>query len=366
MKIPFVDINRQNREIKEALNKAFNNVLDSNWYVLGKNVEEFEKMYAEYSGTNYCIGTGNCLESLHLSLKALGIKAGDEVIVPSNTYIATWLAVTYVGATIVPVEPDEYYNISVDNVRKSITKKTKAIMAVNLFGLPCKYDELVELAKEYDLYIVEDNAQSQGASYKGVKTGAWGHINSTSFYPMKNLGAYGDGGAITTNSLDLEQKIRSLRNYGSVQKYVNEEIGYNSRLDELQAAFLKIKLEKLDAWNADRRRIAEIYSNELANTGDIVCPGTYKEAEHVFHVYVVRTNKRDELQSYLASKNIGTLIHYPIPPYLQKAYKDLGYQKGDFPIAELFANTMLSLPIFPGMKNEEIEYVVNTIKEFYK
>jgi len=365
MKVPFVALDRQTSIIRTELNDVFNKVLDSNWFVLGSEVDKFERNYATFSSVEYCVGTGNCLESLHFALKVLKVGQGDEVIVPSNTYIATWLAISYVGATIVPVEPDEYYNISVDEVAKKITSKTKAIMAVNLYGLPCKYDKLMILANSKNIFVIEDNAQSQGASYKGVKTGAWGHVNATSFYPMKNLGAYGDGGAITTNSFKFYDRIRALRNYGSREKYINNEVGYNSRLDELQAAFLNVKIPILNEWNKQRRQIANIYNAELQGVGDVKCPLVYEEAEHVYHIYAIRTNKRDMLQKYLSNNEIGTMIHYPIPPHLQKAYKHLGYKKEAFPLAELYADTILSLPIFPGMRDDEIMFVINMIKKFY-
>ena len=366
MKVPFLSMDFQNSQVRQDLKTAFEKVLDSNWYILGGNVAEFEKEYAAYSGVKHCVGLANGLEALHLALKAVGIKEGDEVIVPSNTYIATWLSVSYLKAKIVPVEPDECYNIDADAIAEKITKKTKAIMPVNLYGLPCRFDVIMKIAGEHNLFVIEDNAQAQGALFGGKKTGSFGHVNATSFYPMKNLGAYGDAGAVTTDNSEIAEKVKMLRNYGSVVKYYNEEIGYNSRLDELQAAFLSIKLRYLDSWNQMRRTNAALYSKELAGIGDIQVPGKYPESEPVNHVYIIRTEKRELLQKHLNDNGIGTLIHYPVPPHLQKAYNSLGFKKGDFPIAEKYAETMLSIPLFPGMTEDQVLYVTETIRKFYK
>ncbi len=353
--------------IKAEMHEAFKRVYDSNWFVLGKEVEQFEDAYARFNQVKHTVGLSNGLDALHLALKACGVGVGDEVIVPSNTYIATVLAVSYVGATPVFVEPNiETYNIDPKRIEAVITSKTKAIMPVHLYGQACEMDALMALAKKYQLFVIEDNAQSQGASFNGKLTGSWGDINGTSFYPGKNLGALGDAGAITTNSDKLSQNVRILRNYGSQKKYYNEVIGHNMRLDELQAAFLSVKLAKLNEWTAQRQQIALWYDNALKDVDGIVLPKVAEGATHVYHLYVIRTNKRDELQKYLDDKGVGALIHYPIPPHLQEAYKGLGYRKGDFPAAEEIAETALSLPLWPGMTFEDVVQVSNIISNFFR
>ncbi len=351
--------------IKVEMQEAFNRVYESNWFVLGKEVEQFENDYAAFNQVKHTVGLSNGLDALHLALKACSIGVGDEVIVPSNTYIATVLAVSYVGATPVLVEPNkETYNIDPNRIEAAITSKTKAIIPVHLYGQACEMTAIMALAKKYQLIVIEDNAQSQGASFDGKLTGSWGDLNATSFYPGKNLGALGDAGAVTTNSDDLAQKVRVLRNYGSKKKYYNEFIGHNMRMDELQAALLSVKLLKLNEWTSQRQQIAAWYHDALKDLEGIILPSVSVGATHVFHLYVIRTNKRDELQKYLNDKGIGTLIHYPIPPHLQEAYKDLGHKKGDFPIAEEIANKALSLPLWPGITHEEIVLVSNTISAF--
>lgn len=362
MRVPFLNFDGMHKPLRNEMVKAFETFYDSNWFVLGERVKQFEQEYAQFNQTKYAIGIGNGLDALHIALKALNIGAGDEVIVPSNTYIATALAVTYTGATPIFVEPKlDTYNINPNLIEAAITPKTKAIMPVHLYGQACEMEAIMDIVKKHNLFVVEDNAQSQGATHKNKLTGNWGDINGTSFYPGKNLGALGDAGAITTNSDELARKVLSLRNYGSEKKYFNEVIGYNTRLDECQAAFLSIKLMQLSKWNIQRNEIASWYNEKLQNIEGLVLPTIAKDSTHVYHLYVIRTNKRDTLQKYLAEHQIGTLIHYPIPPHLQAAYNFLGYKKGDFPIAEEIASTCLSLPIWPGMNEEMVDAVCKTI-----
>ncbi len=353
--------------LKEEMMEAFSQFYDRSWFVLGDAVKEFEQAYANFNQVDYAVGISNGLDALHIALKALGIEAGDEVIVPSNTYIATALACSYVGAIPVFVEPNiETYNIDVTKIEAAITAKTKAIMPVHLYGQCCEMESIMRIAEKHNLFVIEDNAQSQGASFNGKLTGTWGNINGTSFYPGKNLGALGDAGAITTNDKALAQKAAVLRNYGSAKKYYNDVIGYNMRLDELQASFLSIKLKHLSQWTTQRQEIAGWYNEGLKDVNEIILPVTAKDASHVYHLYVIRTSQREALQNRLLENGIGTLIHYPIPPHLQGAYKNLGYQKGDFPIAEEIADTCLSLPLWPGMLKGEVEEVTNKISSFFK
>jgi dTDP-4-amino-4,6-dideoxygalactose transaminase len=335
--------------------------------VLGENVKQFEVEYANFNQANFAVGISNGLDALHIALKTLNIGKGDEVIVPSNTYIATALAVSYVGATPIFVEPNiETYNIDPNKIEAAINSKTKAIMPVHLYGQACEMEAIKAIADKHKLYIIEDNAQSQGASYNNRFTGTWGDINGTSFYPGKNLGALGDAGAITTNNKELAQKAMVLRNYGSQKKYYNEVIGYNMRLDECQAGFLSVKLKHLNNWTQKRKEIANWYIEELSDVNQIILPKTASNASHVYHLFVIRTNLRDDLQKHLNESEIGTLIHYPIPPHLQLAYAYLGHQKGDFPIAEEIADTCLSLPMWPGMKEEEVAFIADKVKLFFK
>jgi len=366
MKVPFVSFSEVNKQIKPEITNAFEAFFDNAWYVLGEKVKTFEKEYAEYNNVSNCIGVSNGLDALHIALRALGIGEGDEVIVPSNTYIATVLAISYVCATPVFVEPDiNTYNIDPNKIEAAITTRTKAIMPVHLYGQACEMDAIMTIAEKYKLYVIEDNAQSQGAYYNGKITGSFGDINGTSFYPGKNLGALGDAGAVTTNNEALARKASMLRNYGSEKKYYNEAIGYNMRLDECQAAFLSVKLKYLSEWTQQRQTIAEWYDEELQNIDNIILPVTAKGATHVFHLYVIRTEKRDALQKHLSDNGIGTLIHYPIPPHLQEAYIKLGLKKGDFPIAEEIANSCLSLPMWPGLSREGVNLVATTINSFF-
>ncbi len=364
--IPFLSFEKMHAQIKREMLHAFEKVYDSYWYILGKEVETFEKQYAQYSHVQYCVGVGNGLDAIIIALKTLNIGKGDSVLVPSNTYIATWLAVSYVGAEIIPVEPDEKtYNIQPENIEAAIKENTKAIIPVHLYGQICEMDKIMQIAQKYNLFVIEDNAQAQGSFFKGKISGSWGHINATSFYPGKNLGALGDAGAITTNDAVLYQKAKTIRNYGSQKKYYNEVKGINSRLDEMQAAFLQVKLKYLDEWNKERQQIAQWYFETLNDEKNIILPYIHPDATSNFHLFVIRTKKRNELQEYLHKNNIGTLIHYPVPPHLQEAYKDLNYKKGDFPIAEEIADTCLSLPMYPGLEKKDIEYIASKIKNFF-
>jgi dTDP-4-amino-4,6-dideoxygalactose transaminase len=366
MNIPFLSFEAVNKQIKSEILQSFEEFFDSNWYILGERVATFEKEYATFNQTNYAVGLSNGLDALHIALRTLGIGEGDEVIVPSNTYIATALAVSYVGATPVFVEPRlDTYNLDPLKIEASITNKTKAIMPVHLYGQACEMEAIMAIAKKYNLFVIEDNAQAQGASYKNRLTGSWGNINGTSFYPGKNLGALGDAGAVTTNDIVLGEKAKILRNYGSEKKYHNETIGYNMRLDECQAGFLSVKLNYLNEWTKQRQEIASWYDEALKGIDGLILPQMANHASHVYHLYVIRTKKREALQSHLNQNEIGTLIHYPIPPHLQKAYEYLGFKKGDFPIAEEIADTALSLPLWPGMSKDQIDIVAENIENFY-
>jgi len=364
--IPFLNYYNLNKNYLSEFKNVLENLINDSWYILGKNVTDFEKQYSEFNEIKYTIGVANGLDALVLCLKSLNIGEGDEVIVPSNTYIATWLAVTLVGAKIVPIEPKfDTCNINPDLIESKITHKTKAILPVNLYGQACELDKIQQIANKYNLFIIEDNAQAQGAMCNNKLTGSYGIINATSFYPGKNLGALGDAGAITTNDNNLFEKIKMLRNYGSQIKYVNEVIGHNSRLDELQAAFLNIKLKKLKEHNNLRNINALIYNDNLENVGDLILPQNTNNCTSVYHIYQIRTKYRSQLQDYLSNENINTMIHYPIPPHLQKAYEYLGFKSGDFPISELIANTTLSLPMDPFLTKSEILIVCDSIKSFF-
>lgn len=364
--IPFLSFDAVVLQTKTEILQRFEQFLDSKYYVLGKEVENFEKNYAKLNQTNFCVGLANGLDALFLSLRALNIGQGDEVIVPSNTYIATVLAISYVGASPVFVEPNPLtFNLDPQKLAAALTPKTKAIMPVHLYGQACEMDKIMDFANRNSLFVIEDNAQSHLATYNGKLTGSFGQINGTSFYPSKNLGALGDAGAITTNDENLALKIKTLRNYGSQKRYYNEVIGVNSRLDEVQAGILDVKLKYLQVWTAERQLLASYYHEFLAGVGDLFLPFTAKNATHVYHLFVVQTNFRDQLQKYLTEKQIGTLIHYPIPPHLQEAYQHLGYKKGDFPIAEKLANTCLSLPLYVGLTKDQVFEVCQEIKAFF-
>jgi dTDP-4-amino-4,6-dideoxygalactose transaminase len=365
MNIPFLNFEPMHNPIREEMKAAFELVYNSYWYVQGSQLESFENAFARYNRTEYAVGVANGLDALYLSLKALGIKAGDEVIVPSNTYIASVLAVSYLGAKPVFVEPRiTTYNINPESIEIAITPKTRAIIPVHLYGQACEMDEIMTIAKKHNLFVVEDNAQAHGSEYNGKRTGSFGHANGTSFYPGKNLGALGDAGAVTTNDPDLASKIKTLRNYGSSKKYYNDVIGHNMRLDELQAAFLDVKLKYLEYWTAQRQQIASWYNEALKGIDRIILPEIASNTAHVYHLYVIRTQKRDTLQNYLSSNGIGTLIHYPVPPHLQEAYSSLGHKPNDFPIAEELASTCLSLPMWPGMEIDQVNFVTEKIIQF--
>jgi len=366
MNVPFYRFEGMHGPIRQQLHDAACQVIDSGSYILGEHVKEFEKEFAAYCGSQYAIGVGNGLEALHMALRVFGVGPGDEVIVPSNTYIATVLAVTYTGATPVLAEPrEDTCNLDPEAFRSCITPRTKVVIPVHLYGQPCDMESIMAIAQAHGIRVIEDNAQSQGATWNGKRTGSWGDLNATSLYPGKNIGALGDGGAMTTDSPELDRSARMWRNYGSETKYYNDVAGYNSRLDELQAAMLRIKLRELDAWNQERRRLAHAYSAALQGVGDLTLPFEAAEATSVFHLYVLRTAQRDALQAYLTESGIGTLIHYPIPPHQQKAYAGQGWKAGQFPIAERMAATCLSLPLFPGLRGEEQEKVIERIKAFF-
>ena len=358
MSVPFLDLKAAYLELQTGIDVAVKRVLDSGWYILGEEVDAFEQEYAAYCEARHCVGVANGLDALHLALLALGVGPGDEVIVPSNTYIATWLAVSRCGATPIPVEPDAAtYNIDPARIEAAITSRTKVVLPVHLYGQPAGMDPILAIARKHGLKVLEDGAQAHGARYKGKRLGAHGDVVAWSFYPGKNLGAFGDGGAITTNDLELAAKIRVLRNYGSREKYVNEVRGFNSRLDPIQAAVLRVKLTVLDAWNARRAEIARRYQSGLENHG-LTLPFVPEWAEPAWHLYVVQHQQRDSLQKKLNEAGITTLIHYPIPPHLQQAYVASGYSKANFPIAEQMANQLLSLPIGPHLDEASVSAVI--------
>jgi len=362
--IPFLDLRAAYLELKDEFDEAVARVLSSGWYLLGPEIEAFEREFAAFTGVRHCIGVGNGLDALHLSLRAMGIGPGDEVIVPGNTYIATWLAVTYAGATPVPVEPDpRSFNLAADKIESAITKRTRAVIPVHLYGQPADMDPVSEIARQYGLWILEDAAQSHGACYRGRRTGALGDAAGWSFYPAKNLGALGDGGAVTTNDDDLAQRVRRLRNYGSRVKYVHEDQGFNSRLDEIQAAILRVKLRFLDAWNDRRRQIAAQYLRELKDTS-LTLPFVPDWAEPVWHLFVVRSRERDSLQQYLQQAGIGVSIHYPLPPHLQAAYRGLGLGEGSLPLSEMISREVLSLPIGPHLTEAQVSTVIRAIRGY--
>jgi dTDP-4-amino-4,6-dideoxygalactose transaminase len=352
-------------QIRFEMQSVFLEVYDSYWYVMGEKLENFEMAYALFNKTKHCVGVSNGLDALILALEALNIGKGDEVIVPSNTYIASVIAITSVGATPIFVEPRmETFNINPELIEEKITKRTKVIMPVHLYGQACEMDQIMKIAKAFNLFVVEDNAQAHGSSYNSKRTGCFGHANGVSFYPGKNLGALGDAGAVTTNNEEIAEKIKALRNYGSHKKYHNEYVGLNRRLDELQAAFLGVKLNYLEEWTNQRKAIAQQYNQNLIDCSHLILPEVAPKADHVYHLYVVRTQKRDQLQAYLNKSGIGTLIHYPIPPHLQKAYKYLGYNVGDFPIAEELAKTVISLPLWIGLENDQVDLVSKLISDY--
>lgn len=364
MNVPFVSFRPMERELDADLRAAFERVYQRSWYIEGEEDQAFEQAFARYCGTAHCVGCGNGLDALMLALKALGVGTGDEVIIPSNTFIATALAVTYTGAVPVFVEPDiRTYNIDPARIEAAITSRTKAVIPVHLYGQPADMDPIMAIAKKHGLYVVEDCAQAHGASYKGKLIGTFGDAAGFSFYPGKNLGALGDAGAAITDSPELAASIRALGNYGSDYKYHHIYQGNNSRLDELQAAFMAAKLPHLDRMNQERRRIAGRYLAEIDNPL-LTLPYVLPETAPVWHIFAVRCGRRDELAEYLAESGIGTNKHYPIPMHLQGAYAGLGLSKGSLPIAEEISATQLSLPMYYGMTEDEISYVVEKLNAF--
>lgn len=361
MKVPFLELSSSYKELQPEIEDAVLQSLRSGWYVGGADVETFENDYATFTQSKFCVGVANGLDALQLALIALGVEPGDEVIVPSNTFIATWLAVSDCGAIPVPVEPDALTcNIDCNLIESAITERTKVIIPVHLYGQPADMDAVLAIACRYGLLVLEDAAQAQGSCYKGRPIGAHGDIVAWSFYPGKNLGAVGDAGAITTNDAALADKVRVLRNYGSRQRYVNEVQGYNSRLDPVQASVLKVKLNYLREWNSRRAQIANRYTEAFSGTR-LVLPFVPAWADPVWHLYCVRHSRRDELRQALADRGVETLVHYPIPPHLQAAYASLGHKAGEFPIAESMADSLISLPIGPAMTEEQIQHVISSV-----
>ena len=362
MKIPFASFDVMHKEIESEILEKFKEVYKKNWYIKGTEVFEFEKEFAKYCGRSYCVGTGNGLDAIYLALRALGIGAGDEVLVPSNTYIATALAVTYTGAKPILVEPDlNTYNMSLNGLEEAINEKTKAIIPVHLYGQAAEMDVVLKVAEKYGLYVVEDCAQAHGATYKGKKVGTFGNIGCFSFYPGKNLGALGDAGAVVTNDKNLVEKVRMLGNYGSIEKYKHKYLGNNSRLDELQAAFLRIKLKHLDSYNIARRRVAQRYLKEIYNP-QIILPIVVENRTHVWHIFAIRCEQRDRFKEYLEQEGIMTVCHYPIPIYQQEAYQNI--ITGEYPISQLISKQEISLPMYYGMTDEEINYVIKKVNDF--
>jgi dTDP-4-amino-4,6-dideoxygalactose transaminase len=359
-----LDVGAANAECQSAIDGAIRRVLASGWFILGDEVAEFERAWAAYAGARYCVGVACGLDALHLALLAAGIGNGSEVIVPSNTYIATWLAVSHAGATPVPVEPDAAtYNVDPSRIEMAITSRTRAILPTHLYGQPADMDRINEIASHAVLRVVEDAAQAQGARYQGRPVGALSDATAWSFYPTKNLGALGDGGAVTTNNAEIADQVRRLRNYGSTSKYVNDVLGYNSRLDELQAAVLSVKLQVLDEWNERRRSIARRYLDAFASTR-LQLPTVPDWATPVWHLFVVRSPQRAELRAHLAAHGVEASLHYPIPPHLQGAYHHLGIARGSLPISESIHDEVLSLPIGPHLTTDQVDRVIEAVLSF--
>jgi dTDP-4-amino-4,6-dideoxygalactose transaminase len=364
--VPFLSLAPQHVIVHNAISEALKKGFEKNWYILGEEVKKFETEYAQFTKVRHCIGVGNGYDALSISLRACNVGAGDEVIVPAHTYVATWLAVSNCGAAIVPVEPDPATMlIDVGRIEENITQKTKVILPVHLYGHPCEMTKIQEIAARHSLAIIEDNAQAHGAKWNEKMTGSFGAINGTSFYPTKNLGALGDGGAVTTDSDSIADFVRQYRNYGFERKNYCEVAGINSRLDELQASVLGIKLKYLDQWNHERRDLAHQYIKRLRGVGDIQLPVAHNEALPVYHLFVIRSAKRDKLKAYLDAGQIETMIHYPLPPHLQKPYTSLNLKARNLQITEEIANTSLSLPLWPGMHVSQMEYVCDRIAAFF-
>lgn len=365
MKVPFLDLKAPHIELRSDLDEAYSRVLNSGWFILGEETERFESEFAAFCGVRHCIGVGNGLDALHLALIAHGLQPGDEVIVPSNTYIATWLAISYAGGRPVPVEPDPVsYNLDPTRLEAAVTRRTRAIMPVHLYGRMADMRGINAVAEKHGLVVIEDCAQAHAAAQNGKSAGAWGSSAAWSFYPGKNLGALGDAGAVTTNDAKVADRVRLLRNYGSRIKYHNEVKGFNSRLDPLQCAFLSAKLPALSRWNVHRAAVAKRYSDAFRNLDGLIPPDHGADGEHAWHLYVVQHDRRDDLQKFLADHGVGTLIHYPVPPHLSQAYREAGFQVGSLPLAESLASRVLSLPIGPHLKDEEVDYVIDRVLAF--
>lgn len=367
MKIPFVDLGRQLRSIEDEVNRAIKRVLSSTRFILNREVSSFEREFAYFCQTKYAVGLNSGTDALYLALWAIGVGPGDEVITVPNSYISTTIVIHLLGAKPVFVEINrDSYNIDSEKIEKKINKRTKAILLVHLYGQPAEMGKIMRLAKKHGLFVIEDACQAHGAEYKGKKVGGIGDIGCFSFYPGKNLGAYGDGGAVVTNSKTLAEKLRLLRNYGQKTKYYHDVIGINSRLDEIQAAVLRVKLKRLGKWVEARRRNAQLYKKELEGVSQIILPKESDEVRHAYHIFAIRTSRRDALHGYLDSRGIATVLHYPKPIHLQRAYKFLGYGLGSFPITEECARTEISLPMFPELTVKEIRYISDEIKKFFK
>ena len=365
MTVPFASFRPMHDELRQQLEQAYNKVMDSSYFILGKECKAFEEEFAAYCDAKYCVGVANGLDALFLILKAMDIGEGDEVIVPSNTFIATALAVSYTGATPVFVEPElKSYNMDPARLEAAITDQTKAVIAVHLQGRPADMDRILQIAGKYGLKVMEDAAQAHGVRYKGKRVGTFGDAAGFSFYPGKNLGALGDGGAVVTNNRELADKVRAIGNYGSDYKYSHIYKGVNSRLDELQAAFLRVKLTQLDKWNEARTAIAKKYFAGIQNEKIVLPLKPDADFGHIYHVFAIRCRERDALEQYLADLGVGTVKHYPVPMHLQACYADLGYKRGDFPIAEEISDTIISLPMFYGMTDAQVQYVIDVINQF--
>ena len=365
MTVPFASFRPMHDELRQQLDQAYHKVVDSSHFILGAECKAFEEEFAAYCDAKYCVGVANGLDALFLILKAMDIGEGDEVIVPSNTFIATALAVSYTGATPVFVEPElKSYNMDPARLEAAITDQTKAVIAVHLQGRPADMDRILQIAGKYGLKVIEDAAQAHGVRYKGKKVGTFGDAAGFSFYPGKNLGALGDGGAVVTNNRELADKVRAIGNYGSNQKYSHIYKGVNSRLDELQAAFLRVKLTQLDKWNEARTAIAKKYFAGIQNEKIVLPLKPDADFGHIYHVFAIRCRERDALEQYLADHGVGTVKHYPVPMHLQECYADLGYKRGDFPIAEEISDTIISLPMFYGMTQAQVQYVIDVINQF--
>lgn len=367
MEVPIFTPVRQYMNLKEEIDSAIQKVLSKGNFILGDEVSEFENKVAQYLGVKHAIGVASGTDALQIALMAIGLKPGEEVITTPFTFVATAETIVLLGGKPVYVDIDEKtYNINPDLIEEKITEKTKAIIPVHLYGQPAEMDKILDIAKRYNLYVIEDSAQALGSEYKGEKVCTFGDIACISFFPTKNLGAFGDAGMIVTNDDELAEKIRMIRVHGSKVRYNHEILGVNSRLDTLQASILLVKLKYLDSWNAKRIEIAEKYNDAFKDIDDVVIPYSEIYNKHIYHQYTIRTGRRDELAKFLKEKGIQTAVHYPIPLHLQKAFSYLGYKQGDFPISEQCSREVLSLPMFPELRDEEINYVIESVKEFFK